>query len=65
MSEQEPIDAVIHRGVAPGSCVMIEDNEIVYAGPLEGVPEGSGKVMLLSNHDFARLNLDFSGSGHH
>jgi hypothetical protein len=44
---------------------MIEDNEIVYAGPLEGVPEGSGKVMLLSNHDFARLNLDFSGSGHH
>ena len=65
MSDQEPIDAVIHQGVAPGSCVMIEDNQIVYAGPLEGIPDGTGKVMLLSGPDFTRLTRDFGSHGHH
>jgi len=54
--KQETFDASIHRAVAPGSCVMIEESEIVYAGPIRLAPDASGKMLLLSADDFALLS---------
>jgi hypothetical protein len=51
-------DIEIHSGVAVGSCVMIEDHEMVYAGPLGNAPEPEGKIVLLHPADFARLAAD-------
>jgi hypothetical protein len=48
-------DAAIHNAVTPGSCVMLQDRELVYAGPLAKMPEAEGRVVLLSASDFARL----------
>lgn len=55
MSTTEIFDASIHRGVAAGSCVMIEDDALVYAGPIQSAPEADGKVVLLHPDDFARF----------
>ena len=55
MSTTELFDASIHNGVAAGSCVMISDDEIVYAGPLKIAPDAAGKVVLLHPDDFAKL----------
>jgi hypothetical protein len=50
-------DATIHAAIAAGSCVMIENDEIVYAGPIEGCdrPDVVGKMVLLHPDDFAKL----------
>jgi hypothetical protein len=56
MGEREVFDATIHAAVATGSCVMIEESEIVYAGPIRLAPDASGKMLLLSADDFARLS---------
>lgn len=53
---EELSDATIHRAVAPGSCMIIGDNQIIYVGPLERAPDATGKVMLMNATDFARLN---------
>lgn len=55
MSDPELFDASIHKAVAIGSCVMIADSEIVYAGPLQDAPEADGKLILLNAADFATL----------
>ncbi len=46
-------DATIHDGVAAGSCVVIADHAMIYAGPIDGMPDAGGKVVLLSADDFA------------
>lgn len=56
MSKQGVFDATIHAAVATGTCVMIEESEMVYAGPLKLAPDPGGKTLLLSAHDFARLS---------
>lgn len=56
MSEVDLFDATIHHGVAAGSCVMIENNQIIYAGPLGRAPNATGKMVLMNATDFARLN---------
>jgi hypothetical protein len=48
-------DATAHRGVAIGSCVVIENDEMIYAGPLASAPETDGSLFLLHPHDFSRL----------
>ena len=48
-------DASICEAVALGSCVMIEDSEIFYAGPLRSAPDAEGKMVLLNPCDFAKL----------
>lgn len=34
---------------------MLQDRELVYAGPLSKMPEAEGRMVLLSAVDFARL----------
>ena len=63
MSDTDLIDASIHRGVAAGSCVLIEDCEMVYAGPLANAPGIEGRLILLNPDDFARLRGDFGANG--
>ena len=48
MRDTDLFDATIHNGIAMGSCVMIQDSEIVYAGPLHDVlrPDACGKVIF-------------------
>lgn len=48
-------DAAIHNAVEAGTCVMLQDRELVYAGPLSKMPEAEGRMVLLSAVDFARL----------
>jgi hypothetical protein len=48
-------DASTCEGVAIGSCVMLVDNMIVYAGPLKKAPSSEGKLVLLHPDDFAKL----------
>jgi hypothetical protein len=55
MSDTDLFDASSHNGIAAGSCVMIEDAAIIYAGPLEACPEATGKLILLHPNDFLRL----------
>lgn len=59
-------DATVHNGVAKGSCVMIEDSSIVYAGPLYGAarPDADGKVILLHPDDFAQLKSHVDSRRH-
>jgi hypothetical protein len=48
-------DASTCEGVVAGSCVMLVDNKIVYAGPIKGAPTSEGKLVLLHPDDFAKL----------
>lgn len=48
-------DASICDGVVLGSCVMLVDDKIVYAGPLKGSPSSEGKTVLMNVYDFERL----------
>jgi hypothetical protein len=48
-------DASAHKAIAIGSCVMIADSEIVYAGPLQYAPEADGTMVLLNPDDYASL----------
>ena len=57
-------DATIHQGIAIGSCVMICDDEIVYAGPLKTAPNADGKMVLLSADDFAKLESHVKARRH-
>lgn len=59
-------DATIHHGVAKGSCVMLAEHEIVYAGPLDAAqrPDAAGKVILLHPDDFATLAEHVSKTRH-
>ena len=59
-------DETVHDGIAKGSCVMIEDAAIVYAGPLNdpGRPDASGKMVLLNPEDFATLKSHVDKTRH-
>ena len=59
-------DATIHTGIAQGSCVMIEERSIVYAGPLNHAarPEADGKVILMHPEDFAMLKFHVDAKRH-
>ena len=52
----ELFDATSHIAVATGTCVMIQDAQIVYAGPLRTAPDAAGRMVLLSPTDFADLS---------
>jgi hypothetical protein len=59
-------DATVHKGIAKGSCVMIYDSSIVYAGPLNHAarPDADGKVILLHPEDFAQLKSHVDARRH-
>lgn len=45
----------ICEGVAAGTCVMLRDDQIVYAGPIKSAPDVTGSLMLLNAADFEKL----------
>jgi hypothetical protein len=55
MPESGTFDASICNGVVTGSCVMLIDDRIVYAGPIKGAPSSEGKTILMNACDFERL----------
>jgi len=59
-------DATVHDGIAKGSCVMIAESSIVYAGPLNHAarPDADGKVILLHPEDFAQLKSHVDARRH-
>ena len=53
-------DAVAWEGVAPGTCVLLQEHPagmafIVYAGPIKGCPEVKDMLVLLNMDDFSVL----------
>lgn len=53
--ERALFNATICEGVVLGSCVMLLDDEIVYAGPIKGAPPTDGRLVLLHADDFTKL----------
>lgn len=45
----------ICEGVAAGMCVMLRDDQIVYAGPIKNAPDVTDSLMLLNAADFVKL----------
>jgi hypothetical protein len=43
------------EGVCVGTCVMLVDDKIVYAGPLKHAPKAGGMMILLHSEDFEKL----------
>ena len=66
MSNADLFDATIHNGIAIGSCVMLENDSLVYAGPLCDArrPDPAGKVTLLHPDDFAKLKSHVDSRRH-
>ncbi len=50
-------DAAPCEGVCVGTCVMLVDDKIVYAGPLKQAPKADGKMILLHAEDFEKLRV--------
>lgn len=50
MMNASPCEAVVK-----GTCVMILDDAIVYAGPIVGAPNTTGRLVLMSPDDFERF----------
>lgn len=50
-------NASICEGVAAGTCVMLVDDSIVYAGPLKKAPPADGKLVLLHPDDYEKLRV--------
>jgi hypothetical protein len=48
-------DSSPDEAIVAGMCVMILDDRIVYAGPIKGAPDTSGRLVLLNPADFDRL----------
>lgn len=42
--------------VAVGICVVLgDDGEIIYAGPIKGSPDVSGRAVLMNTSDFEKF----------
>lgn len=55
MTAPGTFDAAPCDGVVRGTCVMLIDDKIVYAGPIKAAPSSDGKVVLLNVEDYQRL----------
>jgi hypothetical protein len=55
MAEIGQFDCAPCEGVVVGTCVMLVDDRIVYAGPLKGAPTADGKMILLHTDDYHQL----------
>lgn len=64
MVDDRLFDSSKHDGIAKGSCVLLLDDEIVYAGPLKGAPDVTGKMVLLNPDDFERLRAHVDRGRH-
>jgi hypothetical protein len=66
MCDSDLFDATVHSGIAMGTCVMLENNDLVYAGPLCDArrPSPAGKMTLLHPDDFAQLKQHVDSRRH-
>jgi hypothetical protein len=48
-------DASPDEAIVTGTCVMICDDRIVYAGPIIGAPDTAGRLVLMNPADFEKL----------
>jgi hypothetical protein len=51
-------DCIACDAIEQGICVMLDDNQIVYAGAILTSPDPGGKTVLLHPDDFMRLQND-------
>ena len=47
--------AAVHDGIVTGTCIILLDDHIVYAGPIVGAPRMENALVLLSATDYAKL----------
>lgn len=64
LNRRHALPTNLQHGVAKGSCVLLLDDEIVYAGPLKGAPDVTGKMVLLNPDDFERLKAHVDRGRH-
>ena len=57
-------DAAPCEGVCVGTCVMLVDDKIVYAGPLNQAPKSDGNMILLHSDDFDKLRAHVEKKRH-
>ena len=62
-------DAVAWEGVAPGTCVLLQEHPqgaayIVYAGPIFNCPEVKDRMLLLNVDDFTELQQSLNKRKH-
>lgn len=53
--EGDTVNVYKTKAVVPGICVVVDVNVIVYAGPIEGAPDTSGKTVFMSPPDYDSL----------
>jgi hypothetical protein len=64
MSDQALMNAAPCEGVVVGSCVMLAENVIVYAGPIKGAPLTDGLTVLLNGADFEKFKAHVERGRH-
>lgn len=55
MADSGLMNASSDDAIVRGSCVMIKDDRIVYAGPIKGSPPSADRLVLLNPADFENL----------
>lgn len=50
-------DAVMCDSVIEGFCVHLQDDKIVYAGPIKQSPDVSGRIVMLNSKDWTKLKV--------
>ena len=55
MNATDLFDASICEGIEEGSCVMLQEGHIVFAGRISHCPDTSGCLLLLHANDFDLL----------
>lgn len=55
--DRPPFNASIGTGVVKGTCIVFDDGEIAYAGPIKGAPDVAGKDILMNVEDFEKLKV--------
>ena len=55
MNDKSLMNAALCESVVAGTCVMLVDGSVVYAGPIKDAPDTSGKLVLLNSVDFEKL----------
>jgi hypothetical protein len=55
VTDKPPFNAMLGEGIVKGICVILSDNQIVYAGPIKGAPDVAGMDVVMNEEDLAKL----------
>lgn len=55
MTDKQQLSVGICEGVVEGICVVLRDNLIIYAGPIEQSPRFEGATIMMHAKDFKLL----------